>query len=44
MDAKAEIGKYMSSRQLQRYPYDAWIMVFAKDSCVYHEAICITEQ
>lgn len=44
MDAKAEIEKYMSSRQVQRYPYDAWIMVFAKDSCVYHEAICITEQ
>lgn len=38
-DATLQIHKYMSSRHLQRYPYDAWIMIFAKDKCIYSKNI-----
>lgn len=38
-DANMQIQNYIASRQYQRYEYDAWIMVFSKDTCIYSESI-----
>lgn len=38
-DAKSQIHKYMTSRHLRRDSYDAWIMIFAKDICIYSESV-----
>lgn len=40
-DARSQIDRYLSTRQIKRYLYDAWIMVFSKDTCIYKESIDI---
>lgn len=38
-EAEEQIVKYKAARQIQRYEYDSWIMIFSKDKCVYSQAI-----
>lgn len=42
-DATSQVHSYMNTRQIQRDRYDAWIVIFAKDTCVYSESIHTVE-